>query len=339
MKHEMQTTTRLEWTKFRDETQNDVNEILNDLGLEIEAANLYIAQLYSEERTDELVTFINGKVEEFDTRWGYIDDFFMVSGTWYEPQTYVGNNGILVEHTVEPTLCVAKSNGFIAHVVGDGEETEAIPQIGYSFLMEPVQFKSNMIHLAAQPLAFAEFNAVSLQYIRPGKGEDVVSAEIDEIFDRVARADSLIKLYTKTPYSRFYEQSAKKQQEFFADMIQMIDDAMPAPDALDALAVEIATHCVYLGSATDAYTRIDAPHNDLELELKGTILGFLSPNQLSNDRARRFTKPEDLIDDSCSLLAIVQVVDQNFLDEHSFQQGTTLLVPLDDIVSLSAQLV
>lgn len=45
MKREPQTTTKLEWLKYRDEVQADVNETLDDLTLDIEAANLYLVQL------------------------------------------------------------------------------------------------------------------------------------------------------------------------------------------------------------------------------------------------------------------------------------------------------
>ena len=341
MKHEAKPTTRLEWTQFRDHIQNDVNETLDDLSLEIEAANLYLAQLYADGRIDELEQFANEKVNELDERWKYSGDYFMVSGTWHNPTVQGSPHGVHVDHMRESVLQTAASNGFIVQAIEKGNDDEPVPQIGYSFLAtnQALYLNSSFVQLGFQPLAFAELDAISLQYMRPGENAEVVSAELDEIFDRVARAESLIELYTNTPFSQFYDQSAKKQQAFFADMIQMIDDAMPAPDSLDALAAHITTRRVYKANVTDTYLRIDAHDASQDFELQGKVAGFLSLNQLPHDKIRRFAKPEDLVDNSASLLAIVQTYDQNFFEKNSFEPGTPLLVPLDDVVSLSARLI
>lgn len=338
MKYQSDPTERHKWQLYRDEMQLEVENSIESLRTDIEASNLYLAQQYTDGKLDEVNEFAHNAITEFNSRWKYHRDYFMVSGTWYDPHVSFTQEGVKITHNLKPTMSSAQSNGFgLNHVQLDGY-AEEVPQIGYSFLGDSYKMGSHTFSMAAETFPYASIEDVGLHYMRPAELSEVVSADLEEIMDRLARADSLMELYTTDENSNFFMQSAKRQQKFFSDIIEMVEDTLPYPETFDHLSAFFSTPVVYF-KKIDKYTPIEAPNTDGELELAGQVVGFTSLNLLPEEKARQFRSSDELIDPSCSLLAILEIEQQDFLDGEDFDENRLAYVPLRQATSFSAQLV
>lgn len=332
MKHEQSTTKRHEWQHYSEEMQLAVETLTESLRPEIEAANLYLAQLYAEDRMEEAGQFSHDAIEEFDNRWKFMGDIFMVAGTWYEPSFTRSDDQVSCHQSIKPAFMSARSRGFTTQFIKleNHEDAEQVPQIGYSFFVGNTTYIPHPAGIITlQPTAFATIDSATLHYMRPGDFGEHVSSDLEEVIERMQRAEMLLEKHVTDAYSKFFKLSAKKQQKFLNQTVQMIDEALPNPNVSEYLAVTFTTPTAYTKNVQE-YQLVPALDEDAPLEITGTLLGFTSLNILPETAVRKFTSPDELIDPTCSLLAIVEVADQDFSDEDDRDpdQELVMYIPL-----------
>lgn len=325
-------TTRQDWDKFSTEAQRDIDQQLSDLQLEIDRANSDLAHLYkadpeaSGEYARDIVDYLNDK-------WRYFDDIFMVTGHWHQPQVTSGLDGILSQHIYSEAFSSARSNGFVAKLV-ETELSGESPRVGMSFVVSTIELATPNIQSSdIKILAFAEPHEVSLQYLRPDTPE-VVSTDANEVGQAIVRADRLLHLYTSHPGSSFFQQSAKKQSDFFDSLSDIVDSSLPRPDSQDvAILHDAATQAVYFKKDDQVIEGVIP--NSGRVNITGKILGATIPDSWATAQTAHYTSPSELHATGAGLCLII--------DQHNLaipEVSGPLLVPyraIDAPLRLSVQ--
>jgi len=267
MDFDRQDSTRKEWDDFSGNVQSDVNEILTQLDIEIEKANLDLESMTDE---GEIRQYVREIIAFLDKEWGeYRGDSFLVSGNWLEPTVAMDYEKIISRLEPAEAFRVARSNGFMAYPL-DGSSP---CRIGLSFIVASAEIQSPSIQGGFDLLAFGYPDQLSLQFLRP-KGGEVVSTESSELSSAINRADSLLRLYLNDPRSNFYKLSAKRQQIFLNDMLQSIEGVMPSPESMDKLMIrEGKASVVYFKESAEGGILTVTPKENEHFMISGHVVG------------------------------------------------------------------
>ena len=335
MKQEVKRTSRQEWTHFSGEIQQDVNSILDNARIEIEAANLALAELY-ETDPEAAGEYAANIVEYLDDRWGYKGDVFMVTGKWHEPMFGSTDEGVMSRHQEKDAFNDTISNGFMVKPVENDDGDEA-PRVGMSFIVGSTRISTPSIQGSFDILAFAEPHEVSLQYMRPGETA-VVSTSVEELAESLQRADSLLYLYTNHKDSAFYQTSAKKQEKFIRSVIDIAEAALPAPDSMDrAYLCDVSTDLIYMNHTEHGFSSASGEEVEDRMRITGEILGVTIADVLHDGFGKKYNSPDELGATGAGLCLIVSPRDTNFAIPEGC--GEYILMPLRamDSVPLAVQ--
>ncbi len=330
----LHTTTREKWTQFSGEIQADVNETLNNMSSDIEMANMLLREAYKEEGAEDKVTEISNNIIEFlNNKWGYNGDYFLVSGTWYEPMVGMNVEGILSRHTKAETLTAVTSNGFMVSLLHDSDEDEKLPRVGLSFAVGTAAVNTPSVQGSFELLAFAEPNEISLQYLRPRETE-VVSTELGEVGECLIWTDALLGLHLNHPGSNFYKLSAKKQREFFAKIIDSVEEILPAPESLDKLEIYDAVTPIvhYKKKSGKGVVYIESKDFEKPLELSGHVIGATVIDTMETEVDMRYTHPDELGASGMGLSLIIAPYAQNYSLEG--YEDSDVIIPIRACSSL-----
>jgi hypothetical protein len=334
-----QTTTREDWTQSSREIQTDINETLNNMTPDIEMANMLLRKAYKEEGAEDKVTEISNNIIEFlNDKWGYDGDYFLVSGAWYEPMVGMNVEGILSRHTKAETLAPATSNGFMVSILHDSEEDEEVPRVGMSFAVGAAAVNTPSIQGSFELLAFAEPNEISLQYLRPREAE-VVSTKLGEVVECLIWTDSLLELHLNHPGSNFYKLSAKKQREFFASIIDSVEEILPAPESLDKLEIYDAITPIvhYKKKSGKGVVYIEGKDFEKPLEISGHVIGVTVIDTMETEASMRYTHSNELGASGMGLSLIIAPYTQSYSLEG--YEDRDVIVPIRTCSALKLGLV
>ena len=314
-------TIREKWILRSGEIQKDVNHVLHDVQLEIEAANVRLAELYDTdpEAAGELAEEI---VEYLDNQWDYSGDVFMVSGKWYMPTIGIGPDGILAKQQYEEVCRSAHSNGFIVKPIETGED-DVVPRVGLSFVVGSAQILSPSLQGGLNFLAYADTSDVTVQFLRPGNNE-VVSSDPAQVWKSLRDADSLLYLYTNHPGSTFYKLNAKKQERFVRDIIDAAEQTFPAADAYDQAFIHDAElHTIFYKKDGEI---VSGGSGDSKFIISGAILGVTLVDIFGHGFGKQYSAPDDLHAVKSGLCLIVRPEQANFpMESNEFEH---ILLPL-----------
>ncbi len=315
-------TTREMWGELAGVIQQDVNERLQDLQLEIETANIRLADMYAKD-PEMALSMSQDIVEYLDEKWGHIGDVFIVAGNWYMPTVGVGSEGVLARHEYQEAFSAVKSNGFIVKSMEiDGEEEEA-PRIGMSFIVGHSNVMTPSMQGSLEFLAYADTSDVTVHYLRPGNNE-VVSSDPHEVWKTITEADALLRLYTNHPDSTFYNVNARKQEQFLRDIIDSAEASFPAPDSFDVAFIhDTETSIIYYRQSGEL---IKGYNNDHALKLSGAIMGVTLVDVYQNGYGKHYGSPEEFDTSWSGLCLIVQPIESSFQMEANFDEN--ILVPI-----------
>lgn len=326
-------TKRQEWSNFSNEVQSDVEDTLAQLQVEIEYANTRLAELYNSD-PEAAGEYATEMIEFLDKEWGYNDCLFMVTGTWHFPVVGYDGETVKVVQSVGPAFSTCRSNGFIVKPIemDDGEE---LPRIGMSFKFPPISISTPSFQGILEPLAFAELNTISLQFMRPGTLE-VVSSDPDEIRAAAAHADTLLGHHIKNPDSDFYKQSAKEQEEFFQGIFDIVENSLPDPSALDyAYIYDVIPQAIYFkdkdGLRAAVATGTQKP------VITGRILGTSTVDIWKDGFGKQYKNPVELSAVASGLCYIVELHSANFPIGDSMRQALVPIRALGPSYTLSVQ--
>lgn len=300
-------TTRQEWSKYSNETQLNIDELMDRLMVDVGIANAMLADLYESNPGEAHELACN--VEEYlNSQWTHIDDTFFVTGKWHEPTFASSEDMITVSHIYQDACSTAASSGFTTKVVKhNGAE---VPRVGLWFVYGEVPAISSTMRAHIQLMAFAQPNEISLQYIRP-KHHKVVSSDVREVDSAIKRADKILKLYTDHEASAFYEVSAKRQQAFFEEIINSFNDVLPAPETYDQLELTEGRSSVFYvrNPGSSDLLRIDAEDSEQTFDISGVVGAVTIVAALDGDSSKRLNSPNDLSANDGGLSLIVQPYD------------------------------
>ncbi len=332
MRHERKQTTRQEWGQFSEQIQDHINEQLDTLSLDIESANVLLAEYY-EKDPEKAGEYAAEVIEYLDDRWGFMKDYFFVTGTWHMPEVAVGAEGVVSRHVKQQAFNTGRSNGFIVTPVDHGDDE--VPRVGFSFIVgNPVNISTPAIQGMFEVLAFAEPHEVTLQYLRPGDSS-VISSDLEEISDAVYRADKVLELYLQHHGSTFYRLSAQKQRQAILGIVESIEDALPSPDSLDRLLISVNSPFVYLTNHQGNRIVTVTAKQGSEIALQGRVLG-VTTGGLMEHTGVPFRDVSDCGDAQIGLCFIVESDDMNF--DVQGHEGGQVLVPMRYANSLELRL-
>ena len=295
--------TRQRWQEYSNFVQEEVNTFLDDMQPVIDEANERLVLLWQYNR-DEAAKYAQQVIEYLNKKWGLLGEEFFISGTWYEPNVAISNEGIVVHHSLEEVCRAVKSNGFSVKSIEE-HDTPGVPQIGMSFIVGQKTISTPALQGRYQALGFADPNEISLYYLRPLSPE-VVSSSADEVKQTIERADSIFRIYTSHPDSTFYNQSAKKQQEFFRTIFDLVDSSLPSPETRDQAYLTEALVDKYLKTRGSEIAVVSAQEGK-KIKMTGLIHGITIPEFTREDYQKQYTTPDELQSSETGLCLIVEV--------------------------------
>ncbi len=334
MEHEKQKTHRQEWNEHSDLVQDDINRTLKEFGVEIEAANITLAELY-ETDPEAAGEFGVDIVEYLDDHWRYASDLFHISGSWYKPIIELSEEGVQIHQSVEPAFNIVQSNGFMVKLI-ENEDGDELPVVGMSFVLGSEKITTPNIQGEFYVLAFAELDGISIQYLRPGD-TSVVSTELGEVSETIHRIDSLLRLYTNHEGSAFFQQTARKQEKFLRSLIEQVEAVLPAPGALDKVILrDIETSIVRTKLIKDDTLVNLRSVNGEKFKVSGSLVGVTMADIADKGFGVHYKSPQDHSIAKDGLSLIVQPSETNI--NLSDSMNSDLLIPLAAIDNLSMTL-
>lgn len=303
---------RAEWDACATETQAAINELLEQLGPEIREINQQLSDLCDHGEFALAQQLAHESLVYFNSQWPYTGDHFYVSGSLYTANIGLTVEGLTISHAQNEVTMPMRSAGFLAKSYSDTPGIAKV-RIGYSFVYgDDKPIGTVYGHIALSPRAYADVDdEFSLLYLRPD-GEEVVSGDHGQIIDRIERARAMTDLYLHDPRSSFYDASADKQQKFFFDTAQLVEEALPNPDAFDHLAVQVETNELSWKGLEGSLQTLRSTQPEVTYQIAGTALGATSRNLLPDDELHRFTSPDDLVDEKGDICLIIEPVAANF---------------------------
>lgn len=333
-------TTRQVWIEHSNEVQEDVDRVLQEFHFEIEAANSALSVLYKTSPAEAYV-FAQKFGEYLNERWPYKGDVFFVSGHWHEPtivHTMEGINCAVTRSSMERTevLRPATSNGFKSMAVG--EQGSEVPRMGLSFFSDqPTTVDFSAYEGKYHPTAFAEFHEISMQYMRPGD-ESVVSTELGEVVEAISRAERLFAQMTGDKTSKFYTFDAEKQYRVLLSLLDVVNNALPTPDSLDAVMVEeLSVPRLYIKTGNSPTLATIIATGEDAILLSGKVLGVTVHDIVLNGPDKKYHGPEDFMATAEGLSLVVQPSSWNLnIDEQNVMDA---IVPLKTAQNVNLQVV
>lgn len=318
-------TKREQWDLFSAQAQADVVDKLARLGPEIEAQTMYIDHLMA---TDYSVAedHMTQVTRDLDKQWGYVGDYFLVTGSWLQPVFEQSPNGIQVEHVAAEVYARSKSNGFMV-IVHEDEDGVRHSAIYMSFITMRESLSTPYLQADINLLALAEIEKVSLQYLRPSN-LGVVSTSSEEIFEAMQRADSLLYIYANHYRSTFYESNARKQNNFLRQIIQIAEKPLPAPETLDAVVLEDieVPYFYFRKPGVEKLSIANENPDEPDYKICGRLLGFTITDILADGDNTLHDDPEEFEAATEGLSLIVEPAEANF--DLEVLEGSVTYIPL-----------
>lgn len=335
MTTEMQLTARQNWQHHADEVQRHVNTALEELTAEIDATNHV---LFEYEDPADVEEFAVEMLDEYNSRWPYHEDVFLVTGRWHKPVESIRPDGIISVHEQAYAFDKAISVGFSLKWLNDpSDDEEMVPRIGYCFKMGSFNLLTPTMRAeGVDLLAFAEIGEVSLQYLRPNN-DNLVSAEEEEVAETFLRLDRILDLCLSHPDSTFYKLSGRRQQRFLEAMIDEATEVLPDPGTADRLILDNAKTPVILSKDPSQAGRSGVIElmrpNRKNFRITGDIIGITLADVLGDGYGHRYRSPADLQTAHQGIGFVVEPTEVNF--DMSELPSSTLIVPSRAVKNLS----
>lgn len=330
MNGEKPKTVREEWIDFSRDVQTDVDNTLDLLQIEIDVYNQRLA-IAAREELHNLDGIIQDMIEYFDSQWGYMGDYFMVTGKWYQvDEMAVGQAGFWMKHQLHDAFNVAVSNGFQVCVVGNKENQP--PEIVLSFNLGDQFLTTAQFQGRIELLAYAKPSDISLQFLRPASSESV-GASIEEVSQAIENAEAVLLAHLNHPQSSFYNASAIKQGNFLRSVTEYASCSLPPVESLDRVTVrDLAPALFYIKDITDGEVYcIENNDEDEQLVIDhGVILGFTTVDLQRDGIGKiKYSSPGQMNAYYNGLCAIVMPLECNF--DLSQYNNPDLVIPLRKI--------
>lgn len=297
---------------------------LDEFKSELDVCNLRIQDLFALE-PDAAISYAQEVAEYMNQYWKFHRHWFLVVGEWEQPILQILDNEIIHNHQTAPMLGTAKSNGFGVYSASD----KTAPLVGLSFITNSIGVSSSSLKAQLEPLAFAEINKVTLQYVRP-EGQEVISTDVAEVMSAIQCANDILYTYTNHPNSTFYQQSPKRQERFIRDTLAIVENAMPITETHDVVYVHDSKAKYMYVKDGDKIVEIKPSTSDDYFIVTGQMLGVTLPDIINDGFGRKYESPNDFEAAAMGICMIVDVKTANF--KMPPEMGTRVFIPVDGTI-------
>jgi hypothetical protein len=232
-------------------------------------------------------------------------DLMHVSGNWYETRFKTDNATIQFPMEHAEAFHLAPSNGFSVF-----EPEDRPPTIGLSFVAGNVPIMSAAIQGNLTVLNYALPNDISLYYARPAESEEVVTMDLEPLYDNIQYYDNLLMLHYESEHSDFYRKSAKQQKKFLLDVVDKISDHLPSPEfGVKAKCSAVTTPYVYRRVETNTqrmWQRVTSADGEPIL-LAGDVEGISILESPELDGGTPLRSRQQLVDREAGICMVLRV--------------------------------
>lgn len=341
------TVSRGEYDINVESTQSRVNASLELLQNDIDVTNLMVAELIKDEKLEEAQHCLNEAVQYLNENWEFANHIFIVSGHVHGSEFALASNGVDASNVgvrvvKKEYYASATSLGFSAIRVPNDEDKNDV-KVVMLFGKPTQQFNSVGGAVYIQPRLFVDPTEASLTYLRPNNDE-VVSSDLEDCVSTIDYITDSFHSQVNDDQSEFYSMDLEAQQEFIKQHIDAIDASLPHPETADNLAMTDAEAPLFfvVGETPEdsgGLLSIKPGDSSQTPRINGAVLGFCVPDEIANRGTVRYTKRSDLMSSSSGLCAIVQPFENSNLFLPEDLQSSDLIVPLNNLESVSYSLI